>query len=107
MNHQLTVTVIDALGIPGRARGVECRCTCILIKVLEVIIFVTTVQELLIVSYDVDWHIGSISVVREKDEFWFPLYTIDDLLKQGYEIGVNENYIVLGVIDGIQDLFRR
>ena len=108
MQHELAVRIGDRLGLAGGAGGIEGRRPGILVKILKLEPVRRLFHHLVIAGDE-----GQIAlrlrrcIVAKKDQPHLAGHQLHHFGQQRQEIGMDEDHIILGMVDGIGDLRRR
>ena len=106
VQHDLTVAVENALGQTGGPGGVEGRCHGVFIQIGEIIMITGPGEQVFVFSRQRKAGLRSFAV-GQQNEFLDRLDLVPDGFQHGEEFRKNQDDIVFGVIDGVEQLFRR
>ncbi|MCY1431431.1 hypothetical protein D9M71_473990 [compost metagenome] len=107
VQHQLPMGEVHALGVAGGAGGIERGRDRVFVEVLEVVLRARRGQQLFVFADEIRQVRGFFRQVSQQQGFvdrgQLPL----DGLVETDELAVDQHKAVLGVVHGVEDLFRR
>ena len=106
VQYELAVGVPHPLRVAGGSRGVERRGAGALVEGREVVAVPAALEQRLVVGREFEAMVGcrGAAVVAHEHQCRNAVEPLADLLDQRNEILVHEDDVVLGVVDGVEDL---
>ncbi len=107
VQHQLPVTVVDALGVARGAGGVKRRGAGVLVEVTELVGAVAGRQQRLVARGELDAGGRRRVGLADEHESFHRAHLGPDRLEQRQEVLVHEDQVVVRMIDRVENLLRR
>ena len=107
VQHELPMAVVDPLGQSRGAGRVERRRPRVLIEVRERVVGIRLRQQGLVFRGNRKITFRCRRGIAQQHDLLARCDAAPELLDEGQEVAVDQNYVVLGVIDRVQDLLGR
>ena len=101
VQDDLSVAEENALGLAGGSGGVECGGPSVFVEIRKIRQGDTAGQQCFVFSVQTQRSLKSLRLIRKENDPPDCPQTVPDLFQQGQKVGTDQDYLILGISDGV------